>query len=53
MEELLAAYLGIRKVIWLGEGLKDDDTDGHIDNLACFVKPGVVLALLGQRSGRR
>jgi len=45
MEELLAAYLGIRKVIWLGDGLKDDDTDGHIDNLACFVKPGVVLAL--------
>ena len=45
MEELLAAYVGIRKVIWLGEGLKDDDTDGHIDNLACFVKPGVVLAL--------
>ena len=32
-------------MIWLGEGLKDDDTDGHIDNLACFVKPGVVLAL--------
>ncbi len=45
MEELLAAYLGIRKVIWLGEGLKDDDTDGHVDNLACFAKPGVVLAL--------
>jgi agmatine deiminase len=45
MEELLAAYLGIRKVIWLGEGLTDDDTDGHIDNLACFVRPGVVVAL--------
>jgi agmatine deiminase len=45
MEELLAAYLGIRKVIWLGEGLKDDDTDGHVDNLACFARPGVVLAL--------
>jgi agmatine deiminase len=45
MEELLAAYLGIRKVIWLGEGLKDDETDGHVDNLACFARPGVVLAL--------
>jgi len=46
MEELLAAYLGIRKVIWLGEGLQgDDDTDGHVDNLACFARPGVVLAL--------
>jgi agmatine deiminase len=45
MEELLAAYLGVRKVVWLGDGLKDDDTDGHVDNLACFAKPGLVLAL--------
>jgi agmatine deiminase len=45
MEGLLAAYLGIRKVIWLGQGLTDDDTDGHVDNLACFVRPGVVVAL--------
>jgi agmatine deiminase len=45
MEELLAAYLGVRKVVWLGQGLQDDDTDGHVDNLACFARPGVVLAL--------
>jgi agmatine deiminase len=45
VEEILAAYVGARKVIWLGQGLVDDETDGHIDNLACFVKPGVVLAL--------
>src|SRR5262245_25856475 len=50
MEELLAAYLGIRKVIWLGGGLKDDETDGHIDNLACFAKPGVALALTSSDS---
>jgi agmatine deiminase len=45
MEELLSAYLGVRNVIWLSGGLKDDDTDGHVDNLACFAKPGVALAL--------
>jgi agmatine deiminase len=43
--ELLGEYLGIKKVIWLGEGLQDDETAGHIDNLACFVRPGTVLAL--------
>lgn len=42
-EELLGAYLGIRQVIWLGEGLDGDDTNGHVDIVACFVRPGVVL----------
>jgi agmatine deiminase len=45
MEALLRDYLGISKVIWLGQGLQDDETAGHIDNLACFVRPGVVAAL--------
>ena len=45
MEEQLRLFLGIKKVIWLGQGLKDDDTDGHVDNLAAFVRPGVVMAL--------
>jgi agmatine deiminase len=45
IEERLAHHLGVRKVVWLGEGLQDDETDGHVDNLACFARPGVVLAL--------
>jgi agmatine deiminase len=45
IETLLRDYVGVRQIIWLGEGLVDDETDGHIDELACFVRPGVVLAL--------
>ena len=48
---LLLDYLGAQQVIWLPQGITDDDTDGHIDEIACFVEPGVVLALLGNDKG--
>ena len=41
---MLASMLGIKKFIWLPRGLEaDDDTNGHVDNFACFARPGVVL----------
>jgi len=44
IEENLKNYLGINKIIWLKKGT-DEGTDGHVDNIACFVKPGKILAL--------
>jgi agmatine deiminase len=46
MEKYLADYLGAKKVLWLGEGIEGDDTDGHIDELARFVDPHTVVAAL-------
>ncbi|MGE5767720.1 MAG: agmatine deiminase family protein, partial [Bacteroidota bacterium] len=45
IEALLRRYLGVEAFVWLGQGLDKDDTDGHVDNIACFVAPGVVMAV--------
>ncbi|HEV8359313.1 MAG TPA: agmatine deiminase family protein [Candidatus Thermoplasmatota archaeon] len=46
IETVLRDYLGTRKVLWLGEGIAGDDTDGHVDDIARFAAPGVVLAAM-------
>ncbi|CAM6088250.1 unnamed protein product [Calypogeia fissa] len=44
IEEQLKLYLGVEKVIWVPLGLYgDEDTNGHVDNMLCFSRPGVVL----------
>ncbi len=42
-ESELKAVLGVEKVVWLPGDPMDQETDGHIDGMCCFVKPGVVL----------
>lgn len=43
LEKLFADYLGIEKVIWLGCGIKGDDTHGHVDDISRFVAADIVL----------
>ena len=50
VEDVLKSYVGARKTIWLGDGFSDEETDGHIDNIACFAAPGRVIVGIPQRS---
>lgn len=43
LEQRLRDYLGIDKVLWLPRGIHEDETDEHVDNIACFIRPGEVL----------
>ena len=46
IEQVLGDHLGIKKVLWLGNGIAGDDTHGHVDDLARFVGPGTVATVI-------
>src|ERR1700719_3714794 len=46
IEQRLRDFLGVREILWLGNGIAGDDTDGHIDDLARFVSEGKVVAVV-------
>lgn len=43
IEQILADHLAVDTIIWLPDGLFNDETDGHVDNFCCYVRPGEVL----------
>jgi agmatine deiminase len=46
IEAALAEFLGLTELVWLGDGVVGDDTDGHIDNLARFVSADRVVTIV-------
>lgn len=42
IEENLCQYLGVQKVLWIPRGVYRDETTGHVDNLMCVLRPGVI-----------
>ena len=46
IEGYLRDYYGVENIIWLGEGIVGDDTDGHVDDLTRFVSPDTILTVV-------
>jgi agmatine deiminase len=46
IEQRLRDYLGVREILWLGDGIEGDDTDGHIDDLTRFVSERTVVTVV-------
>lgn len=46
IEQYLKDYLGVTNILWLGDGIVGDDTDGHVDDLTRFVNPNTVVTIV-------
>ena len=46
IERRLGEFLGVDRVLWLGQGIVGDDTDGHVDDLARFVAPDTIVTVV-------
>jgi len=46
IEDYLCTYLGVSNILWLGDGIAGDDTDGHIDDLARFTAPDTIVTVV-------
>jgi agmatine deiminase len=51
IEQRLRDYLGVHDILWLGDGIAGDDTDGHIDDLARFVSEKTVITVVEENRG--
>lgn len=46
LEVALRLHLGVRQVVWLGDGIEGDDTDGHVDDITRFVGPDTIVTVV-------
>jgi agmatine deiminase len=51
IEQHLRDYLGVSNILWLGDGIEGDDTDGHIDDLTRFVSRDTVVTVVEEDQG--
>jgi agmatine deiminase len=51
IEARLREHLGVRHILWLGDGIAGDDTDGHVDDITRFVNPTTVVTVVEENPG--